>query len=162
MTHASSSPAQDDSCLQQPRLDCAKSDQLFFYGGHSWPQQGSTGRHRPFQHGKPRAPTCSLLPPWALKLMLPPAQECQIAPLGTPATPVEPKWHQGLAADTRYGQRPPKCDSNSSRIWHQANKKTSIRASKHPSLGSQRSAAEAVAFSIYMHNLTYLCMYTCC
>ena len=32
----------------------------------------------------------------------------------------------------------------------QASKKTSIHASKHPSLGSQRSAAEAVAFSIIM------------
>ena len=30
--------AQDDPCLQQPRLDGAKSDQLFFYRGHSSPQ----------------------------------------------------------------------------------------------------------------------------
>ena len=83
------------------------------------------------------------------KSVLPPAQECQIAPLGTLATPVEPKWHQGLAADTRGGQRPPKCDSNSSQICHRASQKTSIQASKHPRLGAQRSAAEAVAFSIY-------------
>ena len=93
MTHASSSPAQDDSCLQQPRLDGAKSDQLFFYRGHSSVQQGSTGRHRAFQAGKPRAPTCPLLPPWALKLMLPPAQECQIAHWSTLSNLVEPTCH---------------------------------------------------------------------
>ena len=81
------------------------------------------------------------------KSVLPPAQECQIAHLGTLATPMEPKWHQGLAADTSGSQ----CDSNSSQICHQANKETSIQASKHPSLGSQRSAAEAVAFSISIH-----------
>ena len=60
-THASSSPAQDDPCLQQPRLDGAKSDQLFFYRGHSSPQQGFTGVHRAFQAGKPRGPPCSFL-----------------------------------------------------------------------------------------------------
>ena len=93
MTHASSSPAQDDSCLQQPRLDGAKSDQLFFYRGHSWPQQGSTGVHRGLQAGKPRAPTCSLLPPWALKLMLPPVPECQIAHWSNLSNPVDSTCH---------------------------------------------------------------------
>ena len=91
-----------------------------------------------------------------LKSVLPPAQECQIAHLGTLATLLEPKWHQGLAADTRSGQRPPKCYSNASQICHQASKKTSIQASKHPSLASQRSAAEAVAFSIYIYIYVYM------
>ena len=64
-THASSSPAQDDSCLQQPRMDDAKSDQLFFYRGHSSFKSRATGR-----------PTLSPnLTPWALQLTLPPAQE---------------------------------------------------------------------------------------
>ena len=85
------------------------------------------------------------------KSVLPPAQECQIAHLGTLATPVEPRWHQGLPADAKDGQRPPKCHSDSSQICRQAIKKTSIHASKHPSLGSQRSAAEAVAFSIILN-----------
>ena len=82
------------------------------------------------------------------KSMLPPAQDCQIAYLGPLADPVEPKCYQGLAADTRGDHRPPKCNSNSSQICHQASQKTSIQASKHPFIGSQRSAAEAVAFSI--------------
>ena len=56
-------------------------------GSPSRGQQGSTGVHRGFQAGKPPSPTCSLLSPWALKLMLPPAQECQLAHLGTLATP---------------------------------------------------------------------------
>ena len=90
------------------------------------------GRHRPPQAANLLAQHPANLP----KSVLPPAQECQIAHLGTLATPVEPKWHQGLAANTRSDQRPSKCSSNSVRIWHQANKKTSIRASKHPSLGS--------------------------
>ena len=109
----------------------------------------ATGRHR--------MPTFWFQNPANVpKSVLPPAQECQIAHLDTLATPVEPKWHQGLAADTRGGQSPPKCDSNSSRIWHQASKKPSIQASKHPSLGSQRSAAEAVAFSIYIYIYIYI------
>ena len=94
------------------------------------------------------------------KSVLPPAQECQIAHLGTLATPVEPRWHQGLPADAKDGQRPPKCHSDSSQICRQAIKKTSIHASKHPSLGSQRSAAEAVAFSIYIYIIyTYIYIY---
>ena len=117
---------------------------IFFYRGSTRPPQAATGRHR-----LPRvlARNPANLP----KSVFPPAQGCQIAPLGTLATPVEPKWHQGLAADSRGGQSPPKCDSNSSRICHQANKKTSIQASKHPCMGSQRSAAEAVAFSISIY-----------
>ena len=83
MTHASSSPAQDDSCLQQPRLDGAKSDQLFFYRGHSCVQQGISRRQ-----------TLSSPPsPWALNLMLPPAQECQIAHWNTLSNPVELTCH---------------------------------------------------------------------
>ena len=66
-----------------------------------------------------------------LKSELPPEQECQIAHLGTLATPMEATWHQGLAADTSGVQRSPKCDSNSSQICHQASKKTSTQASKH-------------------------------
>ena len=110
---------------------------IILKGQHS----GPTGRHR--------LPT-----PWPQNTtnlhesMLLPSQECQIAHLGTLASPVEPKWQQGLAAATTGAQRPPKYDSNSSQICNQASKKTSIPASKHPSLGSQRSAAEAVAFSI--------------
>ena len=90
MTHASCSPSQEDSCLQQPRLDGAKSDQLFFYRGHSSAQQGSTGLFRP---ANPRAPHAPFWSPWALKLMLPPAQECQIAHLSTLSHPVEPTCH---------------------------------------------------------------------
>ena len=104
-------------------------------------QQAATGR----QGSGPQSP--ANLP----KSVLPPTQECQIAHWGTLATAVEPKWHQGLAADTRRGQRPPKDNSNSSKILCKARRKTSIQASKHPSLGSQRSAAEAVAFSIILH-----------
>ena len=109
----------------------------------------ATARHRMPQGAKILAPAPANLP----KSVLPPAQECQIAPLGILATPVEPKGHQGLAADTSGGQRPPKCYSNASQICHQASKETSIQASKHPSLGSQRSAAEAVAFSICIQHL---------
>ena len=72
-----------------------------------------------------------------------------MAQLGALATPVEPKWHQDLAADTRDGQSPPKCDSNSCQICHQPSKKTSIQASKPrvPEVGGR--ASEVVAFSIY-------------
>ena len=41
ITHASISPAQDDSCLQQPRLDGAASGQLIFFRGHSSAQSGA-------------------------------------------------------------------------------------------------------------------------
>ena len=33
--------------------------------------------------------------------VLPPTQDCKIAHLGSLAAPVEPKWHQGLASDSR-------------------------------------------------------------
>ena len=116
---------------------------IFFYRGSTPAQQGATGCHRPpgFWAQNPANLTKSVLPP---------AQECLIAHLVTLATPVEPKWHQGLAADSRGGQRPTKCNSNSSQICHQASKETSIQASKHPFLRSSRSAAEAVAFSIHI------------
>ena len=116
------------------------------------PPQPATGRHRPPRFW-PQHP--ANLP----KSVLPPAQEWQIAFLGTLDTPVEPRWHQGLPADAKDGQRPPKCHSDSSQICRQAIKKTSIRASKHPSLGSQRSAAEAVAFSIYLSIYIYIYIY---
>ena len=91
------------------------------------PPQAATGRHNP--------PRFWLQNPANLrKSVLPPAQECHIAHLGPLATPVEPKLHPGLAADTRGGQSPPKCDSNSSQICHKGSKKTSIQASKHPSI----------------------------
>ena len=45
-----SRPAQDDSCLQQPRLDGAKSDQLFFLT-----QLVVIPAHKAFQQVKPRA-----------------------------------------------------------------------------------------------------------
>ena len=48
--------------------------------------QGALGRPTP----------SSSAPTLALKLMLSPAQECQLAHLGTLATPAEPKWHQSL------------------------------------------------------------------
>ena len=96
---------------------------------NSPPPQGATGRQTFWpQH-------TATLP----KSVLPPAQECQIAPLGTLATPVEPKWHQGLPADTRGDQRPPKCNPNCCQICHQANTKTSIQASKHPSIPDCRN-----------------------
>ena len=91
------------------------------------PPQPATGCHR-------LPDLLAQNPPNLHKSVLPPGPECQIAHLGTPAAPVEPKLHQGLAAVTRGGQRTPKCDSNSSQICHQANKKTSIQASKHPSI----------------------------
>ena len=133
-------PRQLESRIWVPGcLDLASYHLIFFYRGSTRLQQAATGRHRP--------PDLLAQNPANLpKSVLPPAQECQIAHLGTLATPVEPRWHQGLPADTKDGQRPPKCDSNSSQICHQAIKKTSIQASKHPSLGSQRSAAEAVAY----------------
>ena len=45
-----------------------------------------------------------------LQSMLLPAQDCQIAYLGTLAAPVDPKLHPGVAADTKGGRSPPKCD----------------------------------------------------
>ena len=120
-------------------------------------QQAATARHSPPQAATGCQGSGPQNPANLPKSVLPPAQECQIAHLGTLATPVEPRWHQGLPADAKDGQRPPKCHSDSSQICRQAIKKTSIRASKHPSLGSQRSAAEAVAFSICIHIIMYKC-----
>ena len=57
-------------------------------------QQPATGRHR-----MPRFWPQN--PPNLLKSVFPPGQECQIAHLSTLASPVEPQWHQGLAADTK-------------------------------------------------------------
>ena len=75
-----------------------------------------------------------------------------MAQLGTLSEPVGSKCPHKLAgtipSDTTGDSRHPKCIPNWCQICHQANKETSIQASKHPSLGSQRSAAEAVAFSI--------------
>ena len=72
---ATAQAAQDDPCLQQPRLDAAQSDQLFFFRSHSSIKSRATAR-----------PSLRSLPsPWALNLMLPPAQECQIAYLSTGA-----------------------------------------------------------------------------
>ena len=89
--------------------------------GSTFVPQAATGRHR-MPSFWPQNP--ANLP----KSVFPPAQECQIPNLDTLATPVEPKWHQGLAADTKGGQRPPKCDSTLSRIWYQAER----QLSKHP------------------------------
>ena len=57
-TQASSSPGQDDSCLQQPRLDGARSDQLFFFRGHRSVPQDATGRHSPANLEPSHAPFC--------------------------------------------------------------------------------------------------------
>ena len=74
------------------------------------------------------------------KSVLPPAQECQTAHLGTLADPVESRCSHKLAgtipSDTTGDPRPPKSNPNWSHICHQATKKTSIQASKNPSLGS--------------------------
>ena len=82
----------------------------------------------------PRGPTN------LLKSMLPPAQECQMAHLGTLAEPVGPTCSHKLAGtipnDTTGDQRPQKCNPNSWQICHQASTKTSIQASKHPSIHS--------------------------
>ena len=94
-------------------------------------QLGATGCHR---LPKILAQNPTNLAKW----VFPPAQECQMAQLGALAAPVEPKWHQDLAADTRDSPNPPKCDSNSSQICHQANKKTSIQASKHASIQASK------------------------
>ena len=114
-THASSSPA------AQPRMTYACSSPGWMVQNLiNYSSIGGTARLKP---GATGCPTLSPhLPPWALKLMLPPAQECQIAHLGILATPADSRWHQGLAADTRGGQRPPKYDSNSFQNWHQATK----------------------------------------
>ena len=53
---AAAQAAQDDPCLQQPRLDGAKSDQLFFYRGHSSFKSGATGCHSPPDLGLPPLP----------------------------------------------------------------------------------------------------------
>ena len=69
------------------------------------PQLVATGRHR--------MPTSSPQnPPNLSKLTFPPAQECQIAYLGSLAGRAGPKWHQGLALSPR-GQ---KCSQRSSPI----------------------------------------------
>ena len=51
-----------------------------------------------------------------------------MAQLGTLPEPVEPKWHQGLAADTRGGQRLP----NATQIG--AKSATRQHNDKHPSI----------------------------
>ena len=71
---AAAQAAQDDPCLQQPRLDGAKSDQLFFYRGHSSAQT----RCNPGPQGaRPRAPC----PPPGPSNWCCAARECQIANL---------------------------------------------------------------------------------
>ena len=99
------------------------------------------------------------------KSVLPPAQECQMAQLGALPEPVEPKCSHKLAgnipSDTTGEPRHPKCIPNWCQICHQAHKETIIQASKHPSLGSQRSAAEAVAFSINTSIYIYIYIYVC-
>ena len=72
-------------------------------------QLGATGCHRAADL---LAQNPAILP----KSVLPPAQECHIAHLGTLVTPADPKWHQGLAADTRDGQRPPPPTSPERRV----------------------------------------------
>ena len=58
------SPGRDDSCLQQPRLDGAKSDQLFFYRGHSSLQtRFNPDATRLFRPANPRAPHAPFCPP---------------------------------------------------------------------------------------------------
>ena len=83
---AAAKAAQDDPCLQQPRLDGAKSDQLFFYGGHSSAQSDEIRRHRP-----PKGLVQN--PANLCKSVLPPAQECQIAHWSTLSDPVESTCH---------------------------------------------------------------------
>ena len=57
----------------------------------NYSSSGGTARLNPGQSGATGRPTPRSLPsPWALKLMLPPAQECQIAYLSTLSNPVEP------------------------------------------------------------------------
>ena len=77
----------------------------------------------------PRGPTN------LLKSMLPPAQECQMAHLGTLAEPVEPTCSHKLAGtipnDTTGDPRHPKCNPNWCQICYQA---TQRQASKHPSI----------------------------
>ena len=106
---------------------------IFFYRGSTRLQQSATGCHRP---PNPLAQDPANLP----KSVLPPAQECQMAQLGTLPEPVEPKCSHKLAgtipSDTTGDPRPPKSNPNWSHICHQASKKTSIQASKNPSLGS--------------------------
>ena len=57
------------------------------------PQLGAIPAHRPFLDADPEPPHAPFWSPWALKSMLPPAQECQIAPLSTLSHPVEPTCH---------------------------------------------------------------------
>ena len=112
-------------------------------------------RNSPPQAAKPPGPESAQNPANLTKSVLPPAQECQMAHSGTLADPVEPNCYHRLAgtipSDTTGDQRPPKCNPTWCQVCQQATTKTRIQASKHPFLGSQRSAAEAVAFSIYIY-----------
>ena len=90
------------------------------------------------------------------KSALPLAQECRMAHLGTLANPVEPKCYHRLAGTTKGLQNVIQIRPESGT---RSATKTCIQASKHPSLGSKRSAAEAVAFklnnSYYMLNIKH-------
>ena len=80
-------------------------------------QQPATGCRRP---PDTLAQNLAHLP----KSMLPPAQECQMAYLGTLAEPVEPTCSHKLAGtipnDTTSDPRHPKCNQNWCQICHQA------------------------------------------
>ena len=106
---------------------------IFFYRGSTRPQLVATGCHRlPTFWPQNRANLH--------KSVLPPGPECQTAHLGTLADPVESRCSHKLAgtipSDTTGDPRPPKSNPNWSHICHQATTKTSIQASKNPSLGS--------------------------
>ena len=102
----------NDPCLQQPRLDGAKSDQLFFYGGHSSFKSRATGHPSSGPHPSP----------WALKLMLPPGQECQIAHLSTLSNPVDPHATQSI----------PSSDPNEPKGSTMEPKVIAIQATRYP------------------------------
>ena len=60
--------------------------------------KGVTARRKPGPQGisgrqTPEPPHAPFWFPWALRLMLPPAQECQIAHWGTLSNPLEPTCH---------------------------------------------------------------------
>ena len=145
---------------------------IILYRGITNPPQAATGRHRAptfwAQH-----------PANLLKSLRLRAQTCQLAHLGTLADPVKHNYFHKLAGTIPGESGPTKrspISSNScpkrcvvvfppptprskaqqrtsvqpAQVARQLeSRKTSIQGSKHPFLRSWRSAAEAVAFSIY-------------
>ena len=101
-SHKATAPAaKDNPYLQQPRMDDAKSDQLFRFGGHSSLQMRCNSMPEPEPPPLPLGP----------QIDVPARTGRQVARLSTLSNPVGPAW---LAALTNVSPRSPKCSPRSS------------------------------------------------